>query len=315
MSDMSDEDDDRMTGAGNRAVLDVIFVHGLGGDNVSTWDADGKCFWPDWIAEDFPQCRVLQRGYDSNVFARFLTGKGASIQDLAGMLADDLVNRPDPAPHVLFITHSLGGLVVKGMLRKCKDSGNPDWNELASQTAGIAFLGTPHVGSQLADALDLLLRRFKSTTSKQLVYAAPELIELNEFFRTWAHKQGIEVRSYYETKDTNGFRVVDPVTANPNVQGSDPVGVEADHITICKPKSREDRVYRSIASLMEKVMRKIGSPGTGVLARAGSGTALVPLTDEPAATSGIGLIKIPSFERVIERGMSTSNVPPPSNAA
>ena len=308
MSDVSDEDHDPKTGSA-RAVLDIIFVHGLGGDNTGTWDADGDSFWPDWIAEDFPQCRVRQRGYDSNVFARFLTGKGASIQDLAGMLADDLVNRPDPAPHVLFVTHSLGGLVVKGMLRKCHDSGNSDWNELGRQTAGIAFLGTPHVGSRLADALDLLLRRFKSTTSKQLTYAAPGLIELNEFFRTWAFNQGVEVRSYYETKDTNGFRIVDEVAANPNVHGSDPVGVEADHIGVCKPTSREDRVYRSIASLIEKVLSKIEKARTRSLATTGSSNALVPFGDKAVPTTGADLVEVPSFEPVIRLGLDAPKVP------
>lgn len=262
-------------------LLDIIFVHGLGGDNTSTWDADGKSFWPDWLLEDIAQCRVVMAGFDSNMFARILSGEGTSIQDLATILADDLSSRELRAPNRLFVAHSLGGLVVKQMLRRCHESGDPDYNDLANGTLGIAFLGTPHVGAHLTTALDALLRRFKSKQTKQLAYAEDGLIDLNEFFRTWAANQHVAVKSYYETLDTGGIRIVDKVTANPNVHGSDPVAVEANHIQICKPQTRSARVYTSVAALIRKVLRRVEAGGSNALVPFDPSKTLLPLSHMP----------------------------------
>jgi hypothetical protein len=46
------------------AVLDIIFVHGLGGDRHETWQKTKDAFWPRWLAEQFPTCRVYTAGYD-----------------------------------------------------------------------------------------------------------------------------------------------------------------------------------------------------------------------------------------------------------
>ena len=46
------------------AVLDIIFVHGLGGDRHETWQKAEDAFWPRWLAEQFPTCRVYTVGYD-----------------------------------------------------------------------------------------------------------------------------------------------------------------------------------------------------------------------------------------------------------
>jgi Predicted acetyltransferases and hydrolases with the alpha/beta hydrolase fold len=95
-----------------------------------------------------------------------LSGEGASIHDLALAMLDQIVSREESAPHVLFVAHSLGGLIVKQVLRRCADSANIDHNAIGRSVAGVAFLGTPHQGSQFSMSLDVLLRQFKSKQSK-----------------------------------------------------------------------------------------------------------------------------------------------------
>ena len=42
------------------ALIDVVFVHGLGGDYASTWAPDGAVdCWLDWLVEDIPGIRRL----------------------------------------------------------------------------------------------------------------------------------------------------------------------------------------------------------------------------------------------------------------
>lgn len=237
--------------------LDIFFVHGLGGDRIETWQEAEDKFWPRWLAEQFPNCRIYMIGYDSNKFAGFLAGEGASIQDLALSIADQIASREDSAPHALFVAHSLGGLVIKQMLRRLSESANTDYNSISRSVAGVAFFGTPHFGAQAATALDILLNRFKSKQVKQLAYSADMLIDLNEFFRTWVSRHGVEVRSYYETEKTGKIHIVDRVTANPGILGSDPIAVQSNHIDICKPSSTSAAVYASICSMIRKILKAI----------------------------------------------------------
>lgn len=245
------------------AVLDIIFVHGLGGDRLETWQKTKDSFWPMWLAEEFRNCRVFMFGYDSNKFAGVLAGEGASIQDLASAMADQISSREDGAPHTLLVAHSLGGLVVKQMLRRCADSANPDFNSVGRSVAGVAFFGTPHQGAHAATALDFLLRNFKSKQVKQLAYSEDTLIDLNDYFRSWVLRQSAAVRSFYETEKTGGVHIVDKVTANPGIVGSDPIAVQTNHVDICKPASKTAPVYTSMCAMIRHLLKKIG-PASGL---------------------------------------------------
>lgn len=236
-------------------VLGIVFVHGLGGDQLGTWQADPKSFWPRWLAEKFPNCSVSSFGYDSQKLAGFLTGGGASLHDIALALADALTNREAMAPRTLFVCHSLGGLVVKQMLRRCADSVNPEYVELGRSVVGIAFLGTPHQGSALASSLDQLLSRFFSKQSQQLVYGDDNLVDLNDFFRTRANTQKIQVRAYYETEKVAGVLIVDKATANPGVLGCEPIPVQTDHFKICKPESQSAPVFKSVCGMIRSLLK------------------------------------------------------------
>lgn len=239
------------------AVLDIFFVHGLGGDSIGTWQRDDDTFWPRWLAEQFPSCRVYLVSYDSNKLAGFLAGEGASIQDLALAMLDQIASREENAPHALLVAHSLGGLIVKQVLRRCADSANTDYNAIGRSVAGVAFLGTPHQGSQFSMSLDVLLRQFKSKQSKQLAYSDDALIDLNDHFRTWVSRQHAVVRSFYETEKTYSFQIVDKVSANPGIVGSDPIAVQSNHIDICKPAGKTAPVYASMCAMIRGILKTV----------------------------------------------------------
>lgn len=57
----------RIEGSAADPRLNVLFVHGLGGDPVSTWCYEGGLadgyFWPRWLAEDITGLAVYSVGY------------------------------------------------------------------------------------------------------------------------------------------------------------------------------------------------------------------------------------------------------------
>jgi hypothetical protein len=230
--------------------IDIIFLHGLAGDRFSTWTNLDEKFWPQVVADTFPNCRVYTCGFKSSKLSSLKTGEGTSIMDLGSMIAEGLICREILAPKTLFICHSLGGLVVKQMIRKCSDSADKDFNELGRSCVGVAFLATPHQGSKLASTLNTILSNGASKQLAQLTDGEDELFDLNEYFRTRAVRNKISVKSFYETEKTWGVQVVDKISGNPGVFGSDPIGVEGDHITICKPDGPEAPVHKSVCKFI-----------------------------------------------------------------
>lgn len=298
--------------------FDVVFVHGLSGDRTATWTGPGGAFWPRWIADEFRHANVYLAGYNSDAFAGFLLGNGSSIQDIATTLVDGLISRPRQAGTLVLITHSLGGLIVKQMLRRCSESADSRFQTLASKVRAVVFLGTPHQGAQLASAFDAVLHPFKSKAAQQLAYSSADLRDLSGFFSNYAYRHRLTVRPFYETDKTNGIRIVDEVSANPNVHGAEPIAVQANHIDICKPSSPQSLMYLSVCELLRALQAPPDSvavvPPAASLAPASSALILVD-TAGPSRTL-VALGDIPSSSTL--PGHPTppaSSTPPVSSTA
>ncbi len=246
---------------------DIVFVHGLGGDlretwhwqksNQENWNKDN--FWPIWLGNDLVKaelpCGIWLFGYDSKKF--FLErGQTAPRYDQARLLlgylqAHNLGQRP-----IFFITHSLGGLVVKEMLRVAQTHAIP----LLEQTRGVVFLSTPHVGSDLAKLVHIIsivsLHLLKETVSVEELQAHNAgLRDLDEWYRINMPKLAIKTLPFYEMDSTWGFRVVDQDSANPKVSNQEfSTPVEADHISIPKCKTTKDLVYRTVKNFIQEVL-------------------------------------------------------------
>ncbi|KAF2867590.1 hypothetical protein BDV95DRAFT_449270, partial [Massariosphaeria phaeospora] len=84
-----------------------------------TWTHDNGKFWPsDFLPEDIPEARIFVYGYNSNVAKEV---SEARIKDHANVLLDRLqrkrkVRRQHGTTPIIFIGHSLGGLVIKQAL-------------------------------------------------------------------------------------------------------------------------------------------------------------------------------------------------------
>jgi hypothetical protein len=112
---------------------DVIFVHGLGGDPFTTWQHSSKRedSWPYWLAEEVPEVQVYCLEYEAAP-AKWL-GPSLPLVERAQNILALLLGKGIGKRPIVFICHSLGGLVIKQMLRKTQDESIEDWRRLAEQ--------------------------------------------------------------------------------------------------------------------------------------------------------------------------------------
>ncbi|CAH0021695.1 unnamed protein product [Clonostachys rhizophaga] len=137
-------------------------------------------FWPaDLLPLECPNSRVLMYGYDSKItkYTSGATNKSSLLshsKDLLFSLARHGVhNRP-----LIFVAHSLGGIVVKEMLGRSSSSAEDDLRNIVESTAAIVFLGTPHRGSPEFAAIGESLRSIVSSLGMETTPANPDALGL-----------------------------------------------------------------------------------------------------------------------------------------
>jgi DNA-directed RNA polymerase subunit F/biotin operon repressor len=242
--------------AGGSGSFDVIFIHGLSGDPKGTWTCatatdPANAYWPLWIAQDIETANVYALGYPAELFAKWIE-ESMSLYERAKAVLEYLAGQDFGSRPIAVIAHSLGGLLAKQIIRTGLESEDTDWQKIANSIKSLAFLATPHSGSSLASVLGFVATKLVSKHVETLKAGNTQLDELNQSYRVLASKQGIATTAYYEMFKTKGTHVVTKESADPGVGGVNPIPMDADHATICKPVDRNAPIYRSVLRHLKK---------------------------------------------------------------
>jgi pimeloyl-ACP methyl ester carboxylesterase len=218
--------------AGYRTV--IVFVHGIFGDGTTTWtNPSNKAYWPELIKQDdkdqwFRKSDIFVYSYDSPFLRQSYT-----IGQIAENM-DDVFNHYQifqSHDEVVFICHSMGGLVVKEYLQE---------NQVeAGKVSLIYFYATPTDGSSLANLASLISRN-PELAGLRPANTNEDLLDLQ---RRWSRMPTkITSRCAYEVLGVkNLVKIVDEVSARSGCEH--PVALSADHISIVKPPNRGDEIY------------------------------------------------------------------------
>jgi hypothetical protein len=95
--------------------IDIVAVHGINGDACTTWTHENGYFWlRDSVPDTFRGARVYSYGYPADIFRSL--EKGDLDSYARGLLLDLSIQRMSKQEQrrpIIFICHSMGGLVVK----------------------------------------------------------------------------------------------------------------------------------------------------------------------------------------------------------
>jgi len=137
-------------------VVDVVFIHGLTGNAFNTWlHVPTRKHWPSMMLKDsIPDLRILSFGYDADVVNWWSQTATNTISNHAENMLGAAVRLRERTQSedrkIIFVAHSLGGLVAEKTLALSKHSPFENMRQIERHTIGIIFLGTPHFGADAA---------------------------------------------------------------------------------------------------------------------------------------------------------------------
>lgn len=225
----------------------VVFVHGLGGDAVSTWG-----LFPTLIASD-PDLRdfdVFLWGYPTKV-----VGRTPSISEAATQLQTELRHRLGNFQSVVLAGHSLGGLLIRALIVHALEQSRIEDVERVNH---ILTFATPNDGSELAQIARLF--RIGNKQIRDLDLTETTIIKLrNEWIdRVYAPeirrgeervKRRISLTAVVGLED----RIVTFDSARAFFRNPPPETVPGDHVTMKLPESSDSICYLVLKRLLQAV--------------------------------------------------------------
>ncbi|EYB95332.1 hypothetical protein Y032_0161g3372 [Ancylostoma ceylanicum] len=228
--------------------VDIVMIHGLRGGVAYTWrqkdhstNIVSDCWPKDWLPLDIPHpMRILGLDYPSYLMQ--FTGTLESLQVRADRFKRQLEAAGVGRRPVIFICHSLGGLLAKRLLL--------DLPELAKQTVGVLFIATPHRGSPIASWGYSILHPTEDVLL--LLEENPVNKKLNEDFFKISDKIPVIV-SMVETKQSDligtAKGIIVPTQSAVYEKGA-VYHIEEVHHNVCKPSERTSPSYAVVLNFL-----------------------------------------------------------------
>lgn len=131
--------------------MDIVFLHGLTGKAYRTWHhKDADVHWPsELLGLDVPDSRILNYSYDADVVGMSIWSPPSSnrlqhhSENLLGQLVRLRERTKSEDRTILFVAHSLGGLLVQSALAASKSAIEGHLHQLERCTRGIGKFERP----------------------------------------------------------------------------------------------------------------------------------------------------------------------------
>ncbi|RDW63751.1 hypothetical protein BP6252_11296 [Coleophoma cylindrospora] len=220
-------------------------------------------FWPEeYLVPDLPHARIWTYGYNADVIGGFFQANNQnSVSQHGRDLAIKLDREIDNEDPIVFVVHSLGGIIVKDALHRSET--------ICKRTKLIIFLGTPHRGSayagwgQIASNLASLILQDSNKRLIQTLEVNGEVLDnIHEEFKTILGKYAIKVHSFQEAKGISGMKGLDSMVVDKFSSKLDLAReqetvetIDANHTDMARCSSRNDTRYRQICGVLKQFIR------------------------------------------------------------
>lgn len=207
-----------------------------------------------WLRDTLPSlvpgARIFTYGYNSATWSGDKAGIYEFALDLLERIRIARRTFEEQDRGIVFICHSLGGLVVKKALITAHEQ--PQYVLILEKIRGIVFMGTPHRGSKLAGLasplgniinLAILRKRIRTDLLSNLQISSNTIAEIN---MSVVHRLApLRIVSFYEqqTLEPLGCRVVEPFSAILGLPNEKVLPIAADHRSMVRFSASDAEKY------------------------------------------------------------------------
>ncbi|KAK3339632.1 hypothetical protein B0T25DRAFT_618078 [Lasiosphaeria hispida] len=191
---------------------DCIAISGLASHPFGSWQPHGddkSYMWiRDSLASSMPSFRFLTYGYDTTLIN---SQSFQIIPDLGGRFIQELRSNGWASPEakrIVFLAHSLGGVLLKHALVMLANSGESE-TFMLERVRGAVFFGVPSKGMDVASLLDMTRNQPNQDLVRDLSVGSQYLTNLGGQFDGVSKTRQMKFYWVYETKKS------------PTVRGSD----------------------------------------------------------------------------------------------
>jgi hypothetical protein len=225
------------------AEIVAVFVHGYFSSAESCWrNNKNSVFWPDLLLRDerLPPMSIFLGGYYTGVNSGSY-GIGECADELFGALQrDSSGGQPAPlkAKNIVFVCHSLGGIVTRYMLQAYQI-------HFARHKIGLLLMASPSIGSDYAAGVaGGVISFYKNNQGKQLAPYNRDLVGLDDRFKRYQQSrsdadlvgaEAVEHLGMFSLKWLPGFRPIVLKESAARYFSNNRTLPGCDHSSIVKP--------------------------------------------------------------------------------
>ncbi|KAH9877542.1 hypothetical protein IAQ61_002909 [Plenodomus lingam] len=249
--------------------VDIVAIHGLNGDAYTTWQHENGTLWlRDLLPNSLPGSRVFTYGYPSELL---WSSSVATLRHYSGNLLNSLrAISEGPQRPIIFVCHSLGGIVCKQALVLAHEDDRL-YSDILSATSAIVFFGTPHRGSKGADVgkivgrvVNMCLRASQTAgiagtiRDDLLTTLGSNSQALSDLAVSSRNRlRDLDIVTFHETETMPGLSelVVDPHSAILGLPDEDIIPLFANHRTMCRFGGAKDDGYSYALKAIKRLVK------------------------------------------------------------
>ncbi len=244
----------------------IVFVHGLHSSKKRAWFFEGRTkqskdvFWPDLV-----RSANSGIGKASIFLVNYYTGIDAGLYDI-GHCVTSIFNQIEMKygdinksifdfNRIIFVCHSMGGIIIRSIL--CKN-----WDKFTEKQVGLLLIASPSRGSEMANKFAYIESIFGHRQAQQLQSSSEFLAMLHKDFKDLINDKKIPLLTGKETCENkfyikgkipwfNKAVVVSEESAG-QYFGRVEMIPDTDHASIAKPDSVKHQTHIILQQFWQK---------------------------------------------------------------
>lgn len=241
----------------------IVMVHGYFSDSEKCWMSANGVFWPKLIVSDARTTGIpiFLGGYHTSMNSGTYGVQECSEELLRALRRESALGQPGPISkrNIVFVCHSMGGIVVRHMLERSSAI-------FHGKNIGLCLYASPSLGSGYADLAGLVSWFLRNRAGAQLKYMSEYLSDLDDRFSRYLENTresflGAEATEHLGPK-FGWIRLPKPIVGKESSAryfSRRQVLPETDHSSIVKPQSLVCAGHNFLVDYLREFQERFGA--------------------------------------------------------